>query len=441
MVLCEKIKVHPKLNVEPLMVVSGRDLVVRTDSNTVFTTGDIHFSDMRRLFAAINHLVSNKGYKDITLDMSDLSSAFPGPMLALAAITRKLLVDGIDTFLILPNEDRLKRLFMNTGWANLIDPLSHLPSNYKGISQIPAIVFKDGDEQFEAVKIILGRLLGALKDFDRSYLKAIEWSLNEISDNVINHAESPFGGILQVVDFSQRKKAIQFVVCDGGFGIPQTLRGGHPEIDSDVAALDRAIREGVTRASWAGQGNGLYGSWRIATISGGEFSVNSGFASLVYTPKYGLHTKSESIPFNGTLVTATIGYEKPLVLEEALQFDGKPHDPPYDFIEKQYGEDLGGNSLFMLCEESAGYGSRASGLGVRTKLLNLRNMTAGKVQVDLSNIHVISSSYADEVFGKLFVELGPIDFSNSFELRSMDRTVKQLIDRAISQRLLQSQSN
>src|SRR6476620_6288661 len=50
-------------------------------------------------------------------------------------------------------------------------------------------------------------------------------------------------------------------------------------------------------------------------------------------------------------------------------------------------------------------------------------------------IHLISSSFADEVFGKLFLELGPLDFSNKIELKNLDGTVKLLIDKAIIQRM------
>ncbi len=55
--------------------------------------------------------------------------------------------------------------------------------------------------------------------------------------------------------------------------------------------------------------------------------------------------------------------------------------------------------------------------------------------VELQDIALVSSSFADEVFGKLFAELGPIDFSRRIELRNVDPLVKNLIDRAIYQRM------
>ena len=58
-----------------------------------------------------------------------------------------------------------------------------------------------------------------------------------------------------------------------------------------------------------------------------------------------------------------------------------------------------------------------------------------RIVIDFSGIPLISSSFADEVLGKLFVEIGPVNFAQRFEFRNLDSTVKQLIDKAISQRV------
>ena len=63
-------------------------------------------------------------------------------------------------------------------------------------------------------------------------------------------------------------------------------------------------------------------------------------------------------------------------------------------------------------------------------LLSMQHLLA----VDLDGIGVISSGFADEVFGRLFYELGPRSFMTRIELRNVDKTVEGLIDRAILQR-------
>jgi len=161
--------------------------------------------------------------------------------------------------------------------------------------------FRTAQDQFEAVTKVTEKILSALSEFDRNHLKAIEWSLNEITDNVISHAQSPIGGLLQITNFGREQKVVEFCVCDAGIGIPASLRSGHKEIRSDQEALDKAIREGVTRDKRVGQGNGLYGSWRITQLSGGSFEIHAGNASLSSWPD-ALHIRPETIPVTGSLV-------------------------------------------------------------------------------------------------------------------------------------------
>ena len=71
--------------------------------------------------------------------------------------------------------------------------------------------------------------------------------------------------------FHRMSRRIEYIVVDAGIGIPRTLRQSHPDLSSDTAALERAIREGVTRDENLGQGNGLYGSYQVCSHSNGVF--------------------------------------------------------------------------------------------------------------------------------------------------------------------------
>jgi hypothetical protein len=51
---------------------------------------------------------------------------------------------------------------------------------------------------------------------------------------------------------------------------------------------------------------------------------------------------------------------------------------------------------------------------------------------------VISSSFADEAFGKLFVDLGPVEFAARVRSLKMESLVRGLIDKAIMQRAAQA---
>lgn len=410
---------------------------IASDGNRIAVEGPFTTTEMPRLVAAMHNLITVRGYEDLVLDFSKCEAAFQGAMLGIVARAQACWAEGIDISLRLPADLTLRRLFVNTNWATLIDVRGHRESEYRGFRHVPAIKFTDGAEQHRAVTRILDGILTALSEFDRDELRAIEWSINETTDNVINHANAATGGYVQVTNYAGKAKRIELAVADAGIGIPGSLRSSHPEMLTDTEALDKAIREGVTRDRRIGQGNGLYGAWRITELSGGRFEAYSGNAWLV-SSQHGLHIRNQQIPFGGTLLIASIRYAQPIDLSEALKFRGQKHTPT-DFIEVKYEFDDQGNIEFKLASESTGFGSRAAGESVRRKLQNISRLAKGKkIVVNFANVPLVSSSYADEVFGKIFIDMGAVGFATTFAFQHIDPLVKGLVDKAITQRLAAS---
>jgi anti-sigma regulatory factor (Ser/Thr protein kinase) len=411
------------------------DARIFRSGNTVVFEGQFLMNDMLRPLVGLHQAVQDAGYRDLVLDFSQCTAAFAGPMLALCAQVMRLQHARVDVEMIWPSDEKLARLFRNANWAHFIEPRNCPPSEFKGHSQVPATHFTNGEEQQRAVNRIVNAILGAIPDLNRKELSALEWSINEITDNVLNHSQSPIGGLVQVSTFQRTRKRVEYIVADAGLGIPNTLRTTRPELSSDAAALEQAIREGVTRDKSIGQGNGLYGSYQICSHSNGFFQLESGYGKLMFTDRDGLRIGTERIPYEGTLVAAQIDFSVPHLLEEALQFGGKPHQT-VDYVELRYEQHGTEDLLFRLSEESLSFGSRVAGAPVRKKLINLARMCPGqRIILDFENVPLVSSSFADEVVGKLFAELGPLAFMQRFQFQKIDPTVRQLVDRAIAQRM------
>ena len=405
------------------------------EKNRLVFQGEFRIADLLRPLAGLHHAVQNAGYQELILDFGSCTAAFAGPMLAVCAQVMRLRNAQIDVELLKPNDTKLARLFQNANWAHFLEPRNNSPSVFKGYSQIPATQFTNPEEQQKAVNRIVNAILGAIPDLERRELAALEWSINEITDNVFNHAQSGIGGLVQVSTFQRARKRVEYIVADAGVGIPTTLRQTHPALTSDAAALEQAIREGVTRDKTVGQGNGLFGSYQICSHSKGFFQVESGYGKLLFTERQGLHISTEKVPFEGTLVAAQIDFSVPHLLEEALQFGEKSHTP-VDFVELHYEKHNREEVLFFMKDETSSFGSRVAGAPVRNKLANLVRMCPGqRIAIDFSGVPLVSSSFADEVLGKLFAELGPLTFMQRFDLRNIDSTVKQLVDKAIAQRM------
>ncbi len=184
-------------------------------------------------------------------------------MLSLCAKVMAYRKGGINFSLKPPKEKRLASLFRNTNWGYFLDPHQYDKSDFRGHRKISATQYQTPEQQQSTVNKIVNVILGTIPDMQREDFSAFEWSINEITDNVLVHTQSNIGGLVQASTLQKTQKRVEFVVADAGAGIPQTLKNSHPEINSDADALDQAIREGVTRDKSLGQGNGLYGSYTM----------------------------------------------------------------------------------------------------------------------------------------------------------------------------------
>lgn len=388
--------------------------------------------DVLNVIGRLHNLIHKQGYQDIILDFSKAGFLSPAFMLPIVTACRAYRREKVEFSIIMPENRAGASIMSNANWAHLIIPEQYDSKSENNIKHISATQFFTAEEHHKSVDKSIGLLLQLAEGMDRNRIKALEWSLNEITDNVLNHSESPVGGVMQVVTYPQKKR-VELIVCDAGITIQKSLRSGRPSISDDATALRQAIEEGVTKNTETNQGNGLFGTFKCCEVSGGEFEIMSGYMSLHHKPREVI-VKKNSIPYSGTMVRAVINTAYDELLEKALVFRGRAHDPGFDYVERMYQAD-GDTIRFNLSEELNSFGSRESGRLARVKVENLMDRRQVPVEFDFIGIHLISSSFADEVFGKLFAEIGPIGFSQLCHFKNVDRTVQGLIDRAIMQRM------
>jgi len=400
---------------------------IRRSKNCIHIKGNASPIHLRALCAKLFETVEKRGFRDVTLDFSLCKSITEAVMLPIMPLVANYRRNDVGFDCILPQDERLQRLFLNANWAHHINPGNHPPTSHIG-GHVPALQFGDGDIEKSTgiLDRIMDMILGQLK-VERTVLKAVEWSLWEIMDNVSNHAESPVGGFVQATAYETSNR-VEFVVADTGVGIPKSMgMGNHAE------ALRKAIDEGVTRDPAKNAGNGLYGSYRVASLSGGIFEIRSLYGFLLCSPEGKIVNRRETVPYTGTSVRCGIGLGESKLLEKALQFKGEPYDPPYDHIERRFEDDAGHLTFNIKQEAHRDLGSRRGGRRIRGMIENLLREHR-QVILDFDGVTVISSSFADEVFGRLFVDMGPRAFMKQITMRNVDLTVGGLIDRAIVQR-------
>lgn len=363
--------------------------------------------------------------RSVILDFSSCKSVFEAGMLPLMPILgRYRKISKVHFSLILPKDETLSSLFIRTNWAHLIDPFKYNYDENITNPHCPAFRFGNPGEQFSAVDKVLSVVLNSMP-VSRDLLKAIEWSVNEITDNVINHAGPNSTGYVQAM-FFRDSNIVEFVVADAGIGIAKSL-GLH---DHKIA-LERAIQEGVTRNAKTNQGNGLYGSFQIARAAQGQFNIYSRFASLRLSPQGTVKLADEKIPYSGTAVRWNMRTDASDVISRALRFRDESHTIAFDYLDRF---DVDGEIVVNVKSQFVSLGSRDAGIRALSFIRNLLESTPNAINLDFSDVNIISSSFADEVLGRLFVELGPVGFMTRIKLKNADRETMALIDRAIVQR-------
>lgn len=414
----------------------ARDKLVERAENRIVFTDRVNGRAHREFMWAL-HDARERGFEDVVLDFSECSGAFPNGMIPLLLSTDALRRQGVGVEIVLPEDRDVERLFLNANWAHYLDPDSHGLSDTTHDRHVATHRFTTPDEQQSLVNAFMDVVLRTMS-LERDVIAGLEWSINEITDNVLNHAQSDRGGLVQVSTFKERGR-VAFAVGDSGRGILGSLREGYPLLRTDAQAIGEAVKAGVTRNPDAGQGNGLAGTLRIATMSGGTFEIGSGLAYLtVQGADSRRYDRKAPQRIDGTIVYAEIGLDANFHLADALGFSGKPYQT-VDIIDLKYQTDQGDATRLRLSEESTGFGSRPAGRQLRTKCLNLLNAEPEKPLIlDWTGVPVISSSFADELIGKLFVQLGPLAFSARVRNVALESLVHGLIDKAVMQRAAQA---
>lgn len=414
-------------------------LVVRDGERFIFDSrvNDAAVRDFLWVFADVRD-------DDVVLDFGPCVLAYPEAVLPLICVLERARDDGLSVRVVLPENPELARLFVNTGWAHLLEPDTYGASEFIHERHMRVRRYRNAEEQRDVVNDALDVVLRNV-EFDRDALDGLEWSLNEITDNVLVHADTPErGGLVQVSCFGE-SRVMHFVVADSGRGILASMQEGYPALRSHAEAIEEAVKAGVTRSPEVGQGNGLAGTLRVATMSGGSLTVTSGRAQLKVIRPPGatdyeerVHRRPARLSFPGTAVAVELRMDADFTLRDALGFragEGAEAWEHWDIIDSDYATEDGTALVLRLAHERTGYGTRQAGEQLRTKCRNLlRADPAKRLVLDWSGVPLISSSFADELLGRLFVDLGPMTFMARVQNVNMEPLVRSLVDRAIIQR-------
>ncbi|MGE0479322.1 MAG: ATP-binding protein [Phycisphaerae bacterium] len=156
----------------------------------------------------------------------------------------------------------------------------------------------------------------------------VQYCVGELARNVVQHADSPGGGVA-LARRAPHGGALQIAVCDAGRGVRASLAPFYTEVQTDLEALRLATLPHTSGAvppgpygSFENMGLGLFISKEIAWRTGGGFWLASGSALLgvrdsEHNGPQRVHRRIE--PWNGTLAAVHLPDPTPTDFQDVLE--------------------------------------------------------------------------------------------------------------------------
>lgn len=232
-------------------------------------------------------------------------------------------------------------------------------------------------------------------------MSSLEWSINEVIDNMRNHAGSNIHGVV-VAQYYPSENKLHVFVGDLGQGIQKSLSSVYLA-QSDCDAIITATKKGVTRDDTIGQGNGLAGTRDILKLNNGVLTIYSGKGKVIFLANDRNLEKQFNKKICGTIVEMVFDTNKPVSLDDTFI-----SDTGFTFLtalaEKYHDS---GVNVFHEC--NGWTGGRAPARELKSKLLSMVSEfreIGDKIVLDFSQVRQCSSSFMDELIGLFMERLG-----------------------------------
>lgn len=404
----------------------GRAVIASSSrpSNIIILRDLGHPEDVSGFIFAITQ-AERMGYADVVIDATQISRVFPNASVPIAAIIRHFRENGM-TVTVSSRPGFVERV-------HFADPLPALRDRLEAEVDPVSRLWEFHDERMvnDLVTALTHSVMEKI-ECSTGVIQSFEWSLNEVMDNVLQHSEAPSGYAMVQVHAATKRLAV--CVADLGLGIFGTLVQSAHKPRTVVDSITMAVKEGVTRDSSIGQGNGLWGLLQIVKSNGGRLNITCGEGAVFMrgsdvTTFYGLPYVDPA--HRGTIVDFQIDANRTIDIADVLG-GHKPVNLTLEALETDTGD-----HLISIRDHAHGTGTRRAAEQIRNMVCNLFAEGASRVTLDFSGVAIVSSSFADEFLGKLVVKYGFVGFQNRVQLLGMNDAVQGIVHRSVAQRMME----
>lgn len=370
-----------------------------------------------------------EGYEQLTINFDkSIQGIYPNAAVPIAGIIdffrqeKKLLIEG-------------KSYDVNL--QNILIPYE-LPLHKTSLDRALGKIwkFRSSNDVYEIQSAIIQELRRS-DQFATGILEGIEWSINEIMDNVLNHSKSSCGFIMG--QLHKTSKHVVFTIYDAGIGIYKSLKHSIHAPRNNADALTLCIQAGVTRDKKVGQGNGMHGLFSLVKEGNGRLVITSERDSYHYCNGEAKTLRNKHCyPTDqrcSTTIDFQLDYSKDISIEKVLTFQGRS----FDFV-NLYAEQLEneqGELVFKIATQAEGTGTRESAIRLKNEILNLMKVNSKIAILDFKGVSLVTSSFIDELVAKLLVDLGLFQFNQRIKLVNMTSLLQQTLQKSVIQRIIE----
>ena len=291
---------------------------------------------------------------------------------------------------------------------------------------------KNTDEQGIIVNAMVLALTKSAR-LAKGIKQGFEWCLNEVMDNVLNHS-CPHGQAsgYVMVQYLEDENRLKACVFDTGIGLFASFAGSRFSPVDSAEAIRLAVQRNVTNGN--GQGNGLWGLHELVKLGrSGRLHIRTGNAEYLFEPSTGRENVRGCEPLSGYEGTTLVDFQ--IVCSDAASMEDVFGGPMYSADLWQERRELSDGAIdIRVTEVVPSFGSRQSAGEVRRLVENIIDADGKRVVVDFTGIETCSSSFVDELIGKLLERYGFAGFSERIGIRGLQGFTATLVEHSIGQR-------
>jgi anti-sigma regulatory factor (Ser/Thr protein kinase) len=280
----------------------------------VVIAGGYPLSHVDRLVRELTPLLEIAEPSRIVIDLSGLVFLCPTAMALLTAASIRVQESGlmVEGVVHEPRSFLTRNYLMRMDFVRLIagNVVEEPFERREAVGFRPCQRFYDAND-YHRVALDLTDALAERCSTDSRSRASIRIALDELSENVVHHAESPVGGVAAAQGYP-RKHEFEIGIVDLGIGIRQSLtkNPAYAEIPDDVTAIETAMQPRVTSTPERNAGIGLFVTRLLLRANGGVLAIRSG-RGAIYTGA-SERTIVREVSFPGTMVALRARTDRPL---------------------------------------------------------------------------------------------------------------------------------